>query len=193
MNFPAEKPDDLQFYVKLMTEHQANLRAFIVSLMPGSPDVADVLQETNAALWQKRGKYKEGTNFIAWAFQIARYEVYRQRDRTKRHDRLLFSLKVVQALAEENESMMSEDKLYVALDDCLAKLSEKQRELLGLATPQVSPSKNSPSAPGGPREACGSPCCGCAKRLRPAWKEPLPNSPHDSSRPPVSDAAHARQ
>lgn len=130
MNFPAEKPDDLQFYVKLMTEHQVNLRAFIVSLMPGSPDVADVLQETNAALWQKRGKYKEGTNFIAWAFQIARYEVYRQRDRTKRHDRLLFSLKVVQALAEENESMMSEDKLYVALDDCLAKLSEKQRELL---------------------------------------------------------------
>ncbi|MGA0901239.1 MAG: sigma-70 family RNA polymerase sigma factor [Luteolibacter sp.] len=130
MSFPAEKPDDLQFYVKLMTEHQANLRAFIVSLMPGSPDVADALQETNATLWQKRGKYKEGTNFLAWAFQIARYEVYRQRDRTKRNDRLVFSLKVVQALAQEGESVAIEDELYVALDDCLAKLSEKQRELI---------------------------------------------------------------
>ncbi|MFM1560763.1 MAG: hypothetical protein ACKJSK_15730 [Roseibacillus sp.] len=49
-----EDPGELQAYVKLMTEHQGNLRAFIVSLMPGSPDVGDVLQESNAALWEKR-------------------------------------------------------------------------------------------------------------------------------------------
>ncbi len=43
-------PKELQAFIKLLTEHQASLRAFIVSLMPGSPDVADVadvLQETN--------------------------------------------------------------------------------------------------------------------------------------------------
>ncbi|MCH7225436.1 sigma factor [Haloferula sp. A504] len=86
----ADDPGDLQAYVKLMTEHQGNLRAFIISLMPGSPDVADVLQETNAALWQKRAKFEPGSNFIAWSFQIARYEVRRQRDRTKRLGRLVF-------------------------------------------------------------------------------------------------------
>lgn len=66
----AGEGGDLQAYVKLMTEHQGNLRAFIVSLMPGSPDVADVLQETNAALWQKREKFEPETNFTAWAFHL---------------------------------------------------------------------------------------------------------------------------
>ena len=47
MGSKAQDPGDLQAYVKLMTEHQGNLRAFIVSLMPGSPDVPDVLQEPN--------------------------------------------------------------------------------------------------------------------------------------------------
>jgi len=33
--------------VKLLTGHQAQLRAFIVSLSSGSPEVDDILQETN--------------------------------------------------------------------------------------------------------------------------------------------------
>ena len=57
-----EDPAELQVYVSLMTKNQGNLRAFIISLMPGSPDVADVLQET---LWQKRHKFEIGTNFLA--------------------------------------------------------------------------------------------------------------------------------
>lgn len=121
---------DLQAYVKLMTEHQGNLRAFIVSLMPGSPDVADVLQETNAALWQKRAKFTPDTNFTAWAFQIARYEVYRQRDRTKRLGRVGFSDKIMEMLAEMEPPEEPENELLAALDGCLGKLTETQRELV---------------------------------------------------------------
>ena len=121
---------DLQAYVKLMTEHQGNLRAFIVSLMPGSPDIADVLQETNAALWQKRGKFDSGTNFTAWAFQIARYEVYRQRDRTKRLGRLGFSDKIMEMIAEMDPPEEPENELLVALEGCLGKLTDTQRELV---------------------------------------------------------------
>ncbi|MFT5633595.1 MAG: RNA polymerase sigma-70 factor (ECF subfamily) [Rubritalea sp.] len=51
MFLKRKDPIELQAFIKLLTEHQANLRAFIVSLMPGSPDVADVLQETNVILW----------------------------------------------------------------------------------------------------------------------------------------------
>jgi hypothetical protein len=43
MFLKRKDPIELQAFIKLLTEHQANLRAFIVSLMPGSPDVADVL------------------------------------------------------------------------------------------------------------------------------------------------------
>lgn len=121
---------DLQAYVKLMTEHQGNLRAFIISLMPGSPDVPDVLQETNAALWQKRNHFEHGTNFLAWSFQIARYEVRRQRDRTKRLGRLVFSEKIVSLLAEMDAPDDSEEELLTALDGCLGKLTDTQRQLV---------------------------------------------------------------
>jgi RNA polymerase sigma-70 factor (ECF subfamily) len=125
----SEKADELQNYVKLMIEHQPNLRAFIVSLMPGSQDVADVLQETNAALWQKRDRFEAGSNFAAWAFQIARYEVMRQRARTKRLGLMVFSDELLDVLAEA-DLPENPDARLAALDHCLAKLSESQRKLV---------------------------------------------------------------
>ena len=130
---PFRKKDDpaeLQAYVKLMTEHQGNLRALIVSLMPGSPDVGDVLQETNAVLWQKRDRFEHGTNFLAWAFKIARYEVMHQRDRKRRDQRLVFSEKLVDVLTEMEPLEESDEEVMSALDGCLAKLTEEQRQLV---------------------------------------------------------------
>lgn len=129
MSVENESPDDLKDYVALIADHQGNLRAFIVSLMPGSPDVADVLQETNAALWIKRKKFEPDTNFIAWAFKIARYEVMRQRDRTKRLDRLVFSDELLESLAEADAPAKPSARL-AALDSCVGKLSENQRKLI---------------------------------------------------------------
>jgi RNA polymerase sigma-70 factor (ECF subfamily) len=129
MSSEIENPDDLQDYVKLMTDYQGNLRAFIVSLMPGSPDIADVLQETNATLWLKRERFEHGTNFIAWSFKIARYEVMRQRDRTKRLERMLFSDKLIEVLAD-TEMPEKPDIRLAALDRCLEKLTDPQRKIL---------------------------------------------------------------
>ena len=129
MSSKNETPDNLQDYVKLMTDHQGNLRAFIVSLMPGSPDVADVLQETNAALWIKRDRFEQGSNFIAWSFKIARYEVMRQRDRTKRHNRITFSEELIEVLADTAVPEKPDNRL-AALDRCLEKMSDTQRKLL---------------------------------------------------------------
>jgi RNA polymerase sigma-70 factor (ECF subfamily) len=112
-----------------MIEHQPNLRAFIVSLMPGSPDVPDVLQETNLTLWMKRDRFEPGTNFDAWAFQIARYEVMRQRARTKRQGRLVFSDEVLELLADD-ETPPDPDARLRALDHCLDKLSTTQRRIV---------------------------------------------------------------
>lgn len=121
---------ELAVYVKLMTEHQGSLRGFIVSLLPGSPDVADVLQETNTVLWQKRDRFKHGTNFLAWAFQIARYEVLRQHDRQRRSGRVAFSNELLEVLADVDSPDESDEELLAALDHCLGKLSETQQELV---------------------------------------------------------------
>lgn len=126
----ANSPQSLQTYVQLMTQHQGALRAFIVSLMPGLPDVGDVLQETNLVLWQKHDQFKEGSNFLAWAFTIARYEVMHQRDRVKRNGGQTFSEPLIDILSAPTEEVHSDDTKLVALEHCMGKLSKSQRELI---------------------------------------------------------------
>ena len=59
------EPQQIEF-VKSLTEHQTALRCFILSMLPGCHDVADVLQDANVELWEKMGSYELGTNFRAW-------------------------------------------------------------------------------------------------------------------------------
>ena len=129
MSSQKDTANDLQAYVKLMTDHQGDLRAFIVSLMPGSSDAADVLQETNVVLWLKRSRFELGTNFIAWAFQIARYEVMRHREKTKRSGHVVFSEEMIDILANDSNPVKSDARL-AALDSCMQQLSESQKKLL---------------------------------------------------------------
>lgn len=118
-------------FVGQITRHQQALRAYIVSLMPGMSGVQDVLQETNLVLWEKRGKFKPGTHFQAWAFAIARYEV-------KAHRRKAIALGVttldddlLEELAERGEQRPEElEQRLRSLDKCLGKLQGKERQLI---------------------------------------------------------------
>lgn len=125
-----DQSQDMQAYVELMIAHQDQLRAFIYSQMPNSPDVGDVVQNTNAVLWQKRSRFELGTNFLAWAFKVARYQVQHQRDRSKRDGRLVFSDKLVDHIAETAPTDDSHDRRAAALEGCVAKLNDKQREII---------------------------------------------------------------
>ncbi len=130
MSDESDNAARLSDFVRLLTEHQGNIRAFIVSLMPGNPDVADVLQETNTVLWRKRDRFEPGTNFLAWAFRIARYEALRQLHRQRRSGHVAFSEKTVGLLAEVEPPEHSAEDLLSALDLCLDKLSDSQQELV---------------------------------------------------------------
>lgn len=126
----SQSPDNLQQYVQLMTQHQGVLRAFIISLMPGSQDVEDVLQETNLILWKKRSHFEVGTKFLSWAFTIARYEVMKRRSLTKRDHRLVFSDELVATLAEDDDGILAEERLLSTLEGCLSKLSNSEKDLI---------------------------------------------------------------
>lgn len=52
------RPDAEETFVQLVVNHQTALRAFVLSLLPGSNEVDDVIQETNAEIWRKRGEFK---------------------------------------------------------------------------------------------------------------------------------------
>lgn len=120
----------LQEFVSELTASQGRVRAFIVSLMPGSPDVGDVLQETNLTLWKSRKSYRPGSNFLAWAFTIARLEVFHSRARTKRHGHALLSDNLLNMLAVEITTTLNQEDYLRALESCMSKLTHSQRELV---------------------------------------------------------------
>lgn len=132
----GKKPSDdnwqLQEFVRELTASQGRIRAFLVSLMPGSPDVGDVLQKTNIALWKSRARYRPGTNFLAWAFTIARFEVLHHRRRAKRQRLVLISDELLDRLVEESTDTADHESYLRALESCKAKLSDKQRELIDM-------------------------------------------------------------
>lgn len=125
-----ERARNLQEFVRELTAAQGRIHAFIISLMPGSPDVSDVLQETNLSIWKSRDRYQPGSNFIAWTFTIARLEVLHQRDRAKRLGRITLSAELTQVLADEMPQEITYKDYLHALDSCMAKLTDSQRDII---------------------------------------------------------------
>ncbi len=116
--------------MKLLTKHQEDIRAFIASLVPGSPDVGDILQETNVVLWMKREEFEHGTNFIAWSYAIARLQVLKLRSKTKREGELRFSDKFIEAVTGMNPPAPLYEGYLPALERCMEKLNTHQRNLI---------------------------------------------------------------
>lgn len=117
--------------VAQMTEVQLALRLYVQSLLPGDPSSQDVVQQANATAWIKRADFVPGSNFKAWIFAIARFEVLNHRKQQARNSRLVFGEELEELLAED--LCQREDdtaRRHEALGSCLQKLRTKDRELL---------------------------------------------------------------
>lgn len=119
-------------FVGLLTAHQNLLQKFVLSLIPHSPDVEDVVQEINLILWKKRDEFESGTNFKAWALTVSRFQVmaYRKRMALRKVDRL--TDEILDQLAEEiaQERPESASRNQRALAACFQKLDQPDRDLL---------------------------------------------------------------
>jgi len=124
----ADAPDPATF-VRLLTGCQSRLYAYVVTLLGGSADAADVLQETNAVLWAKAAEYDPARPFIAWAYGFTHMQVLAHRKRLSR-DRLLFDDEILGHVAAEYARQDSADGQLEALELCLAKLSAEHRRLI---------------------------------------------------------------
>lgn len=125
---PAESDQE---FIRLLTAHQGPVLAYIRSLMPGFTGASDILQQTNITLWKKKEVFEIGTNFKAWAFAIARNHVMDQRKKLKRNGWLVFSEDVAELFAAEAEDEeLDQDESFRALEVCLSKLRDHDRELV---------------------------------------------------------------
>ncbi|NWK55054.1 sigma-70 family RNA polymerase sigma factor [Verrucomicrobiaceae bacterium N1E253] len=128
----ASHPPEINTFIKLLLEHQSALRAYIVSLMPGSDDAEDVLQNTNVVIWEKMNSFEDGSNFQAWIFAIARNMVKSQFRANKRHHSPSMDDELIQAIDQVwNQRPEKETTLRQrALDRCLEKLKPSDRDLI---------------------------------------------------------------
>ncbi len=118
--------------VQQIARHQPRLRGLVRCLLVRASDVDDVLQEINAVLWQKADDFEIGTDFWAWASQIARFQALNQIRKYGR-ERLVFDEAVLEKLAEAAASRLAVfDRRREALNHCLQQLPPAQRQLIDL-------------------------------------------------------------
>jgi RNA polymerase sigma-70 factor (ECF subfamily) len=117
-------------FLKLYTANELAIRAYVRTLVPSRDDVEEVMQEVAVVLWKKFADYPTGEDFRKWAFAVSRYEALAWlRDRAR--DRLVFNQDVLDLIAKEAEVRSDyHQRQREALDRCLEKLPQPQRELV---------------------------------------------------------------
>lgn len=119
-------------FVMLFARHERDLYRYVLTLLTTPADAEDVTQEAAAALWQHFEEYDPDRPFLPWACRFAYHQVLNFRRKRSAHRRL-FSDAVVEALAAEWPAVAATaDARREALDHCLGKLPDRDRELVRL-------------------------------------------------------------
>jgi DNA-directed RNA polymerase specialized sigma24 family protein len=66
-----EVPEPRERFIRLLTEHQNSLFAYLVSLVGDLHEASNILPETNMVLWRKADEFEQATNFLALARKVA--------------------------------------------------------------------------------------------------------------------------
>lgn len=121
---------DQKEFVSLLLTHRDRIHAHIAVMLPHLHDAEDVLQRVCLLLWEKQDQYDAERPFLAWAFGMARLEVFRYRREHAREQSFL-SEEVMAALAYEQAGRSDGDEARdEALRACLQQLPHGQREMV---------------------------------------------------------------
>ncbi len=123
---------DTEAFIRLLSEHERGLYLYVMTMTPLASDADDILQEAKVVMWRHFGDFKQGTNFGAWARKVAFFQVLAYRKR-KQRDRLCFSDKFVDLVAEEMEDQEEHlESRYKTLASCVAKLDPEHQRIVSL-------------------------------------------------------------
>lgn len=126
------QPDRTQEFLELLTQHDRQLSVYVYSLVPGSVDADDILQQTKMNLWRCFDQFEPGTNFLAWARKTAFHQVLTYR-RQKKREHLPLSDETLELLHHEVEKLGDQGEgRREALKSCLAKLPVPHRQMVML-------------------------------------------------------------
>lgn len=108
------------------------LRGFIFGLLPDFALAEDVFQEVFLTVTRKARDFRPGSDFVAWVRTIARIKVLQQYDR-RRDDPYVLAPEVLDAVVSAAPEMDDTwEPRREALAECLAGLSPRAQEMIGL-------------------------------------------------------------
>ncbi len=139
--------DNHKLFLKLILENQSRIYSYILSLVPSYSDADDILQNAFEAMWRRFDQFEPGSNFLSWALRFTHFEILcfrkdRSRSKEKVYDSEAFEL--IMPVVEQEALCF--DARQEALEYCIDKLEDKQREIIKLrysmdASPQEISSK----------------------------------------------------
>jgi len=120
-------------FVNLLVSPQSQIRAFVISLLPGVSEAEDVIQNTNEVLWTKRETFELGSNFKAWALTTARFQVMALQQKLKRERKAPLDdddvLMMISEDVERKDQNLMNEKLS-NLNECIGLLQIQDQELI---------------------------------------------------------------
>jgi len=123
--------EERRLFLTLFMRYQQQIHYFILSLCPNHSQADDILQETALVMWEKFDEMEDQKGFLGWAFKIARFKVLNHR--RKKTAVLWLSDEVLERICTETEACVRESSgRQQALEQCVKKLSEKERHILSL-------------------------------------------------------------
>jgi RNA polymerase sigma-70 factor (ECF subfamily) len=121
---------DSEAYCALVEAFEPRLRSFVAARISDRHWVSDLVQESFLYAYRHLAEYRDGTNFNAWLYAIARMTVLaalKSRSRKSQAHRTYLE----QFLATRDlEAPEPDEAPSLALADCLASLPEREREWL---------------------------------------------------------------
>ncbi len=124
---------NVEAFVSLLTDNQARIYSYVLSLVPNFNDADDILQETTKLMWEKFGQYKFGTDFLAWGRRIAYFLILEYYRKKKKDNSFYYDEQLIKKLEKNTEKFSDSSKEYMLhLNSCMKKLKEHDRNLLKL-------------------------------------------------------------
>jgi RNA polymerase sigma-70 factor (ECF subfamily) len=118
-----------QFVLQLI-ENQRRIYGFILSAVHNFSDADDIFQETVLVMCRRSEEFRAGSSLSAWAVGIAKNKIIQFRAEQHK-SRIMFSDRTFERVISRSNSMIDqiEDRVK-ALRNCLARLSERDKELV---------------------------------------------------------------
>lgn len=110
---------------------QTRIYGYIYALVPNMSVVDDILQETILVMWEKFDTFQEGTSFFAWSKKIAYFKVINYLERSHHRD-VYFNEEVLASIEKQSDIFERSDIRVEALENCMARLGDNDKELLRL-------------------------------------------------------------